>query len=57
MPPEFISPDGFHITEACRTYLQPLIAGEEPPPYRDGLPDYIRLKNIAVPKKLEAFAV
>ncbi len=57
MPPEFISPDGFHITESCRTYLQPLIAGEEPPPYRDGLPDYIRLKNIAVPKKLEAFAV
>jgi len=57
MPPEFISPDGFHITEACRTYLQPLIAGEEPPPYRDGLPDYIRLKNMAVPKKLEAFAV
>lgn len=57
MPPEFISPDGFHITEACRTYLQPLIAGEEPPPYRDGLPDYIRLKNMAVPKKLGAFAV
>ena len=57
MPPEFISPDGFHTTESCRTYLQPLIAGEEPPPYRDGLPDYIRLKNIAVPKKLEAFAV
>jgi 6-phosphofructokinase 1 len=57
MPPEFISPDGFHITDACRTYLQPLIAGEEPPPYRNGLPDYIRLKNIAVPKKLEAFAV
>lgn len=57
MPPEFISPDGFHITEACRTYLQPLIAGEEPPPYRDGLPDYIRLKNMAVPKKLEAFVV
>ncbi len=57
MPPEFITADGFHITDACRTYLQPLIEGEEPPPYRNGLPDYVRLKNISVPKKLEAFAV
>ena len=57
MPPEFISPDGFHITDACRTYLQPLIEGEEPPPYRNGLPDYIRLKNISVAKKLEIFTI
>ena len=57
MPPEFIAPDGFHITDACRAYLQPLIEGEEPPPYRNGLPDYVRLKNISVPKKLGAFAV
>jgi len=57
MPAEFITPDGFHITDACRTYLQPLIEGEEPPPYRNGLPDYVRLKNLSVPKKLEAFAI
>jgi len=57
MPPEFISADGFHITDACRTYLQPLIEGEEPPPYRSGLPDYVRLKNIAVTKKLETFII
>ena len=57
MPPEFISPDGFHITDACRAYLQPLIIGEEPPPYRNGLPDYVRLKNIAAPKKLETFII
>ncbi|MDR0776485.1 MAG: 6-phosphofructokinase [Azonexus sp.] len=57
MPPEFISADGFHITDACRTYLQPLIEGEEPPPFRNGLPDYVRLKNIAVTKKLGVFAV
>ncbi|MBP9227882.1 MAG: 6-phosphofructokinase [Azonexus sp.] len=57
MPPEFIVPDGFHITDACRAYLQPLIIGEEPPPYRNGLPDYVRLKNIAVPKKLETFII
>ncbi|MBL8430449.1 MAG: 6-phosphofructokinase [Dechloromonas sp.] len=57
MPAAFITPDGFHITDACRTYLQPLIEGEEPPPYRNGLPDYVRLKNMSVPKKLEMFTV
>lgn len=57
LPPEYIRADGFHITDACRAYLAPLIAGEAPPPYRDGLPDYVRLKNIAVAKKLEAFAI
>jgi 6-phosphofructokinase 1 len=57
MPAEFITPDGFHITDACRTYLQPLIEGEEPPPYRNGLPDYVCLGNISVPKKLGVFAV
>jgi 6-phosphofructokinase 1 len=57
MPAEFISADGFHITDACRTYLRPLIEGEDPPPYRDGLPDYVRLKNVSVAKKLEAFAI
>ena len=52
MPRNFISSDGFGITPACRRYLEPLIKGEAPPPYRDGLPDYVRLKNIGVPKKL-----
>ena len=57
MPAEFITADGFHITDACRTYLQPLIAGEEPPPYRDGLPDYVRLNNKSVEKKLPEFKI
>jgi 6-phosphofructokinase 1 len=52
MPRNFITRDGFHITDACRRYLAPLIRGEAPPPFRDGLPDYVRLKNIAVPKRL-----
>ena len=52
MPADYITEDGFGITEKCRTYLQPLIEGEDYPPYRNGLPDYIKLKNIAVPKKL-----
>jgi 6-phosphofructokinase len=52
LPREFISKDGFHITESCRDYLQPLIQGEDYPPYKKGLPQYIMLKNIAVRKKL-----
>ncbi len=52
MPPDFISDDGFHITAKCRQYLAPLIAGEDYPPYRNGLPDYVKLKNVAVAKKL-----
>jgi 6-phosphofructokinase 1 len=52
MPDNFISADGFGITEECRRYLQPLISGEDYPPYKDGLPQYVTLKNVAVPKKL-----
>ncbi len=57
MPREFITADGFGITAACRTYLAPLIEGEDYPPYRNGLPDYVRLKNVAVAKKLAAFTI
>lgn len=52
MPRDFITEDGFGITEACRRYLAPLIEGEDAPPYKNGLPDYVRLQNVAVAKKL-----
>ena len=52
MPKRYISRDGFGITAACRKYLEPLIRGEDYPPYRNGLPDYVELKRVAVPKKL-----
>jgi ATP-dependent phosphofructokinase / diphosphate-dependent phosphofructokinase len=52
MPLEFITKDGMGITSDCRRYLAPLIQGEAYPPYIDGLPDYVRLKNILVEKKL-----
>jgi 6-phosphofructokinase 1 len=52
MPRDFISADGFGITEKCRRYLAPLIVGEDYPPFRNGLPDYVTLKNVAVPRKL-----
>ena len=52
MPRDFITEDGFHITAKCRQYLEPLVLGEDYPPYRNGLPAYVKLKNAAVPKKL-----
>ncbi len=52
MPMEFITEDGLGITPACREYLTPLIQGEDYPPYKDGLPDYVTLKGIPVAKKL-----
>jgi len=57
MPRDFITADGFGITAKCRTYLLPLIKGEDYPPFKDGLPQYVRLKNIAVPKKLANFSI
>jgi 6-phosphofructokinase 1 len=52
LPRAFISPDGFGIAEACRNYLLPLIEGEDYPPYKNGMPEYVTLKNIGVEKKL-----
>jgi 6-phosphofructokinase 1 len=52
MPRDFITDDGYHITAKCRQYLTPLIAGEDYPPYRNGMPDYVKLKNVAVSKKI-----
>ena len=57
MPREFITEDGFGITEACRDYLTPLIQGEDYPPYVDGLPDYVTLKNVTVERKLPQFTL
>ena len=52
MPRDYITADGFNITDACREYLSPLIQGEAYPPYRNGLPVYVTLKNLPVEKKL-----
>jgi len=58
LPPDFISVDGFGITDAARRYLAPLVVGEAYPPFKNGLPDYVRLRNVAAPKKLTTeFAV
>jgi ATP-dependent phosphofructokinase / diphosphate-dependent phosphofructokinase len=55
MPRNFISKDGFGITDKCRAYLLPLIQGEDYPKYKNGLPVYVSLKNVAVAKKLAEF--
>jgi ATP-dependent phosphofructokinase / diphosphate-dependent phosphofructokinase len=55
MPRDFITPDGFGITDECKRYLKPLIRGEDYPNYKDGLPQYVTLKNVAVKKKLPPF--
>ena len=52
VPRNFITPDGFGITPACRRYLEPLIGGEDYPPYAQGLPRYATIKGASVAKRL-----
>ncbi|MDD3763242.1 MAG: 6-phosphofructokinase [Nevskiales bacterium] len=53
VPPEFISDDGFYITQAARRYLQPLIQGEDHPPYVDGVPAHVHLRRVFAPQKTD----
>jgi 6-phosphofructokinase 1 len=58
LPPSYITKDGYGITAAARRYLGPLIRGEDPPKYgKDGIPDYVRLRNIGVKKKLPVYVI
>lgn len=52
MPRDFITEDGYGITPKCREYLLPLIQGEDYPPYKGGLPNYVNLQSELTPKKL-----
>ena len=54
LPAKFITKDGFGITEAARRYLQPLIRGEDYPPYVNGLPKYVALRNVSVAPQLKS---
>src|SRR5690554_2431381 len=56
MPRNFITEDGFGITSEARAYFEPLIHGEDYPPYKNGLPDYARLKQVLAKKKLPAWS-
>ena len=55
MPRDFITKDGFGITDKCKRYLLPLIQGEDYPRYSNGLPVYQTLRNQPVAKKLPPF--
>ena len=55
LPRDFITDDGYDITAKCRQYLAPLIQGEDYPPFKNGLPEYVTLKNAAVARKLPGF--
>jgi 6-phosphofructokinase 1 len=56
MPRDYITEDGFHITAKCRAYLSPLIQGEDYPPFKNGLPAYVRLKNVDLSIELESLS-
>jgi 6-phosphofructokinase 1 len=57
MPLDYITEDGFGITDACKAYLYPLIEGEDYPEYEKGLPKYVTMKNISIEKKLPEFKI
>ena len=54
MPRKYISSNGYRITEACRKYMLPLINGENYPTYKKGLPEFAKLKNKVISKKLKS---
>ena len=54
MPRNFITKDGFGITKKAKDYLKPIIIGEDFPPFKSGLPQYVKLKNILTAKKLKS---
>ena len=57
MPKNFISKDGFGITQFCKNYLRPLIQGEAKVPFEEGVIQTASLKNRLVKKKLKRFKV
>ncbi len=55
VPDEFISSDGMNLTEQALNYLRPLIQGERPVPFKNGLPDIPVIEFQEVSKKLPVF--
>ena len=52
MPKNYITKDGYGVTQEGKDYLSPLIQGEDYPPYKNGVPRYTKLANIPVKKKI-----
>ena len=51
LPRRYVTKDGFGITAAGRRYLEPLIKGENYPPYINGLPKTAQLRKKTVKPK------
>ena len=52
---DYITENGFGISQKGRDYLLPLIQGEDHPPYKNDLPDYVQLEPQLIAKKLPSF--
>ena len=44
VPDDYINDEGNFVTDKCLNYIKPLIAGEVPIKYKDGLPVHLELK-------------
>ena len=52
LPRNYITKDGYGITNKCKRYILDLVEGEDYPPYKNGVPDYARLSHPLIKKKL-----
>ena len=57
MPKNFISKDGFGITQSCKNYLRPFIQGDPLAPFAEAVIQTASLKNRLVKTKLKRFKV
>ena len=55
LPPEYISEDGWSITDKARAYLTGLVAGETTIPWQGGLPVHAKIKGIMADRRLPAW--
>ncbi|SMC28788.1 pyrophosphate-dependent phosphofructokinase [Andreprevotia lacus DSM 23236] len=55
LPLEYLTSDGMHLSAAGRDYFLPLLQGEAPPPYLDGLPAYPSWQFELVSPRLTGF--
>jgi len=55
VPDNFLTEDGMDITPAALDYLRPLIQGERPVHFKNGLPDIAIMSFVQVQKKLTPF--
>ncbi len=57
LPRDWVHEDGVSMNHQFYKYALPLIQGEVPIPYENGLPQFVKLKKERVKKRLEAYSV